>query len=94
MGINGQFQIIMQHIEAAYPEVLRGFLVSINALPTLEFCSMASDRSNDANSLILAVQGSRLWGKLIGVCVPEKCQCLPLGNNQVPFVEYFQIQFD
>jgi hypothetical protein len=42
---------------------------------------MASDRGNDANSLILAVEESRLWGKLIVVLVPEKCQCLPLGNN-------------
>jgi hypothetical protein len=38
MGIDGQCQIDMQHIEAAYPEVLEGFLVSNHALPTLEFC--------------------------------------------------------
>jgi hypothetical protein len=37
MGVDGQRQIDMQHIEAAYPEVLRGFLVSNHALPTLEF---------------------------------------------------------
>jgi hypothetical protein len=55
---------------------------------------MASDRGDDATLLILAVEESRLWGKLIVVLVPEKCQCLPLGNDQVVFVEYFQIQFD
>jgi hypothetical protein len=42
---------------------------------------MASDRGDDANSLILAVEESRPWGKLIVVLVPEKCQYLPLGNN-------------
>jgi hypothetical protein len=55
---------------------------------------MASDRGKDANSLILAVEELRLWGKLLVVLVPKKCQCLPLSNNQVALVEYFQIQFD
>jgi hypothetical protein len=32
---------------------------------------MASDRGNDANSSVLAVEESRLWGKLIVVLVPE-----------------------
>jgi hypothetical protein len=50
---------------------------------------MASDRGDHANSLNLAIEESRLWGKLIVVLVPEKYQCLPLGNNQVVFVEYF-----
>jgi hypothetical protein len=54
---------------------------------------MASDRGNDATPSVLAVEGSRLWGKLIVVLVPEKCHCLPLSNNQVVYVEYFQIQF-
>jgi hypothetical protein len=43
---------------------------------------MASDRGNDANSLILDVKESRLWGKLIVVLVPEKYQCLPLAINE------------
>jgi hypothetical protein len=55
---------------------------------------MASDRGNDACSLILADEKPRLWGKLIVELVPGKCQCLPPGKNQVAFVEYFQIQFD
>jgi hypothetical protein len=39
MGVDGQCKNDMQHIlEAAYPEVLIGFKVSIHALPTLEFC--------------------------------------------------------
>ncbi len=38
MGVDGQCQIDMQHIEAAYPEVLIGFLVSNHALTTIEFC--------------------------------------------------------
>jgi hypothetical protein len=50
---------------------------------------MASDRGDDANPLILAVEESRLWDKLIVALVPEKCQCLPLGNNRVVFVKYF-----
>jgi hypothetical protein len=32
---------------------------------------MASDRGNDANSSVLVVEESRLWGKLIVVLVPE-----------------------
>ena len=32
---------------------------------------MASDISNDANSSVLVVEESRLWGKLIVVLVPE-----------------------
>jgi hypothetical protein len=70
MGINGQCQIKMQHIEVAYPEVLIGFLVSNHALPTLEFCWMACDRGDDVNSSVLVVKESRLWGKLIVVIVP------------------------
>jgi hypothetical protein len=31
---------------------------------------MASDRNNDANSLVLVVEESRLMGKLIVVLVP------------------------
>jgi hypothetical protein len=31
---------------------------------------MASDRGNDANSSVLVVEESRLWGKLIVVLVP------------------------
>jgi hypothetical protein len=31
---------------------------------------MASDRSNDANSSVIVVEESRLWGKLIVVLVP------------------------
>jgi hypothetical protein len=42
---------------------------------------MANDRGNDANSFILAVEESRLWGKLLVVLIPERCQCIPLGNN-------------
>jgi hypothetical protein len=34
---------------------------------------MASDEGNAANSFILAVDKSKLWGKLIIVLVPEKC---------------------
>jgi hypothetical protein len=71
MSINGQCQIDMQHIEAAYPEVLIGFLVSKQALPTLGFSLMASDRGNDVNSSVLVVEESWLWGKLIVVLVPE-----------------------
>jgi hypothetical protein len=89
MGINGQCQIDMQHMEAAYPEVLIGFLVSNYALPTLGFCLMSSDRGDDANSSVLVVEESRLWGKLIIVLVPESCQCLPLCNNRVALMEYF-----
>jgi hypothetical protein len=55
---------------------------------------MAINRGDDADSLILVVEESRLWGKQIVVLVPEKCQCLPLGKYQVAFMEYFQIQFD
>jgi hypothetical protein len=70
MGIDEQCKIDMQHIEMAHPEVLRGFLVSNHALPTLEFCLMAIDRGNDANTSVLVVEESRLWGKLIFVLVP------------------------
>jgi hypothetical protein len=80
MGVDGQCQIDMQHIEVAYPEVLIGFFVCNHTLPTLEleFCRMASDRGNDANSSVPVVEESRLWGKLIGMLVREYCQCLPL----------------
>jgi hypothetical protein len=33
MGINGQGQLDLQHIKAAYPEVLIGFWVSIHVTP-------------------------------------------------------------
>jgi hypothetical protein len=32
---------------------------------------MASDRGDDANSAVLVVEESRLWGKLIVALVPE-----------------------
>jgi hypothetical protein len=32
---------------------------------------MASDRGNDANSSVLVVEESWLWGKVIVVLVPE-----------------------
>jgi hypothetical protein len=70
MGIDGQCQIDVQHIEAAYLEVLAGFLVSNHTLPTLGFCLMASGRGDDANSSVFVVEESRLWGKLLVVLVP------------------------
>jgi hypothetical protein len=51
---------------------------------------MASDRGNDANSLILAVEESRLWGKLIIVLVLVKCNAYLLAIIEWHFWNIFK----